>query len=98
MTTPPTRRVYTAINRPLLVCGVDRRLFLLALLVGVAVFNLSYSLVAGCVLFGTLYGVARWATVTDPRMLQILLASIRLRARYDAARHDRVEIVLRGPR
>ncbi len=97
-TTPPTRRVFKAINRPLLVCGVDRRLFLLALLVGVAVFNVSYSFVAGCVLFGVLYGVARWATLTDARMLQIILASITARARYDAARHDRVEIVLRGPR
>ena len=98
MATPPTRRVYRAINRPLLLCGVDRRLFLLALLVGVAVFNVLYSFVAGCLLFGVLYGAARWATALDARMLQIVLASMRVRARYDAARHDRVEIVIRGTR
>ena len=58
--TPPTRRVYRAINRPLLLCGVDRRLFLLALLVGVAVFNVLQGFLAGCLLFGVLYGAARW--------------------------------------
>ena len=38
-----THRVYKALHRPLTVCGVDRRLFFLALLMGAAMFNLFYS-------------------------------------------------------
>ena len=47
---------------------------------------LFYSLLAGTVLFALLYGVARWATLRDPQMLQILLRSAGVRRRYDAAR------------
>ena len=48
---PEYRPVYRALHRPLTVCGVDRRLFFLALLVGAATFNLFYSFLAGCLLF-----------------------------------------------
>jgi type IV secretory pathway TrbD component len=88
---PEYRPVYRALHRPLTVCGVDRRLFFLALLVGAATFNLFYSLLAGCLLFIVLYGLAYWSTTRDPQMLQILLRSGRCCARYDAAKHDPVE-------
>ena len=45
---PEYRPVYRSLHRPLTVCGVDRRLFFLALLVGAATFNLFYSFLAGC--------------------------------------------------
>jgi type IV secretory pathway TrbD component len=87
--------VYRSLHRPLTVCGVDRRLFFLALLVGAATFNLFYSFLAGCLMFGLIYGFA-WATATrDPQMLQILLRSSRLRERYDAAKHDRCTVEVR---
>ena len=91
---PTYRPVYKALHRPLTLCGVDRRLFFLALLVGVVAFNLFYSFVAGCVLFAVLYGCARWSTVHDPQFLQIVLRSSRNRRRYDAAKHVpyRVEV------
>lgn len=81
---PDYRPVYRSLHRPLTVCGVDRRLFFLALLVGAATFNLFYSLLAGCLLFGVLYGFALWSTSRDPQMLHILLRAGQLRARYDA--------------
>jgi type IV secretory pathway TrbD component len=86
---PEYRPVYRSLHRPLTVCGVDRRLFFLALLVGAAAFNLFYSFVAGCVLFAVLYMFAWWSTARDPQMLQILLRSGQARARYDAAKPDR---------
>jgi type IV secretory pathway TrbD component len=89
---PEYRPVYRALHRPLTVCGVDRRLFFLALLVGAATFNLFYSLLAGCLLFVVLYAFAYWSTTRDPQMLQILLRSGRGRARYDAAKRDPVEL------
>ena len=65
---PEYRQVYRSLHRPLTVCGVDRRLFFLALLVGAAAFNLFYSFMAGCLLFVALY----WLSVSiseylDPR-------------------------------
>ena len=92
---PTYRPVYKALHRPLTVCGVDRRLFFLALLVGAATFNLFYSLLAGCLVGGLLYGVARWSTAHDPQMLQILLRSSRARIRYDAAKHAERPVVQR---
>ena len=44
---PVVRPVHKALHRPLTVCGVDRRLFFLALLMGAATFNLFYSFLAG---------------------------------------------------
>ena len=66
---PTYRPVYKAIHRPLTVCGVDRRLFFLALILGAATFNLFYSFLAGLLMFGGLYGFALWATRRDPDVL-----------------------------
>lgn len=84
--TPAFRPVFRAIHRPLTVCGIDRRLFFLALLVGAATFNLFYSLAAGCLLFGVLYLFAWWSTSTDVQLLRILFRAGQARVRYDAAR------------
>ena len=92
---PEYRQVYRSLHRPLTVCGVDRRLFFLALLVGAGAFNLFYSFMAGCLLFVALYAFAWVSTTRDPQMLQILLRSGRGRGRYDAAKHDRVEMAFR---
>ena len=89
---PAYRPVYKALHRPLTVCGVDRRLFFLALLLGAATFNLFYSFMAGLLMFGGLYAFAVWATRHDPEMLRILLASSQARRRYDPGKHDRVDV------
>jgi len=88
---PECRKVHRALHRPLLMCGVDRRLFFLALLVGAATFNLFYSLLAGCLLSGLVYGVALWSRAYDPQMLQSLRRSRGLHSWYDGAKHDRQE-------
>ena len=89
---PTYRPVYKALHRRLTVCGVDRQLFFLALLLGAASFNLFYSFLAGLWMFLGLYGFALWATTRDPDMLRILLASSRVRRRYDPGKHEPVEI------
>ena len=76
---PIARPVYKALHRPLTVCGVDRRLFFLALLMGAATFNLFYSFLAGLLVFVGLYVFALWSTKRDPQMLRILLSSSRFR-------------------
>ena len=94
-TRPVARPVHKALHRPLTVCGVDRRLFFLALLMGAATFNLFYSFLAGLLVFVGLYIFALWSTKRDPQMLRILLSSSRFRPRYDPAKHEPVEITVR---
>ena len=86
---PEYRPVYRTLHRPLTICGVDRRLFFLALLVGAASFNLFYSFAAGCLLFAVVYLGALGCTRRDPQMLAILLRAAPLRVRYDAAKRAR---------
>lgn len=89
---PTPHPVYKALHRSLTVCGVDRRLFFLALLLGAATFNLFYSFLAGLLMFAGLYGFALVATRRDPEMLRILLTSSRARRRYDPGKHDPFEL------
>ena len=80
--------VYKAMIRPLTICGVERRLFFLALVLGAATFNLFYSLLAGVLMFAVVFAAARACGGLDIQMLPILLRSLGNRPRYDAARHD----------
>src|SRR5436305_7836508 len=89
---PSYRPVYKALHRPLTICGVDRRLFFLALLVGAATFNLFYSFLAGLLIAIGLYAFGLWAMRRDPEMLRILLASSRACRRYDPGKHQPVHI------
>jgi type IV secretory pathway TrbD component len=92
--TAERRPVYRVLHRPLTLCGVDRRLFILAAMGGAVTFNLAYSLIAGLLIFVAVYGFALWATKRDPEMLRILLRSSRVRRRYDPGKHDRVNLRL----
>src|SRR5690348_7665660 len=93
---PTFHPVYKALHRRLTLCGVERRLFFLALLLGAATFNLFYSFLAGLLMFALLYGVGLWASKRDPQMLRILLASSPLRRRYDPGKHHHAAIEVRS--
>jgi type IV secretory pathway TrbD component len=75
--------VYKSINRPLTIWGADRRLFLLALMLGAAVFNFFDSLAGGLIVFLALYAAARWLTATDPHLLRVLFNAGTVRTEYD---------------
>ena len=85
------RPVYRALHKPLTICGVDRRLFFLALLAGAVTFNLFYSFVAALLMTTAVYGGAL-TTRHDPQLLRVLLRSARFRTRYDAGKHTSVEV------
>jgi type IV secretory pathway TrbD component len=93
---PTIRPVYKALHRPLTLCGVDRRLFFLALTAGAAVFNLFYSFLAGFFTVAGLYVCALCATRRDPEMLRILLTSSRFKTRYDSLQHTRFDVQVRS--
>jgi type IV secretory pathway TrbD component len=95
--TPRVQPVYVSLNAPLTIGGAERRLFFLALALGAATFTFFGSLLAGLVMFLTLYLAARWTTRTDPQLLRIVLRSAGARARYDPAKLDPI-LVSRSPR
>ena len=76
-------KVHRSLSRPLTILGAERKLFFFAMCLGAAAFNLLGSLLGGLLLFLLLYGVARWATQTDPQILRFLLNAARLRREYD---------------
>jgi type IV secretory pathway VirB3-like protein len=78
--------VFRALNRPLLVCGVDRRLFFFLLTCCFALFVVTSSLVTSLALFVLLWSGGRLATNADPQFLRIALNSGRFGLRYDPAK------------
>lgn len=91
---PTCRPVHKALHRQLMICGVERRLFFMALLLGAATFNLFYSFLAGLLMFTGLYGFALSAAGRDPQLLHILLTSSRVRRRYDPGKHTPFDMVV----
>ena len=92
---PRAQPVYSAINRPLTIGGAERRLFLLALILGSATFTLFGSLFAGLLMFGALYLTARWITQTDPQLPRIALQSSVAHVRYDPGTLEYFSVIRR---
>ena len=84
--------VYRALNSPLTLLGVERRLFFFALAMGAAVFNLLHTFFGGILIFVLLYWFARWATKTDPEILRLLLNSAKSRTQYDPMKFSPVAL------
>jgi type IV secretory pathway TrbD component len=93
---PRLQPVYASINRPLTIGGADRRLFFVALVVGGATFTLFGSLLAGLLMFLTLYLGARSVTQRDPQLLRIVLRSAAARRRYDPGKFEYLTIKREG--
>ena len=92
---PRLQPVYTSINKPLTIGGTERRLFLVALVLGAGTFTFFGSLLAGVVMFLALYLAARWMTAHDPQWLRIVLRSAAAPVRYDSARLDAIRVLRR---
>ena len=75
--------VFRPLNAPLTLMGAERKLFFFALTMGAAVFNLLHTFFGGILMFSLLYWFARWATMTDPQILRLLLNSSKARTQYD---------------
>ena len=84
--------MHKALHRPLTVCGVDRRLFFLALLMGGATFNLFYSLLVRHPGVPRPLRLRALGHHRDPDMLRIVIASSGSRRRYDPGKHERFDV------
>src|SRR3982074_3670731 len=95
---PPLQPVYVSLNAPLTIGGAERRLFLLALILGAATFTFFGSLLAGVLMFSALYLAARWVTRADPQLLRVVLRASTARARYDAGTLEYFHVAACQPR
>ena len=75
---------YAILSEPLKVLGVERRFFLLAAILGGAIWNAVNSLLAGILVFGVLYVAGWFAWRYDQHLLNVVRVAIRYRNRYDA--------------
>lgn len=89
-------KVHRSLSRPLTILGAERKLFFFAMCLGAATFNLLGSLLGGLLMFLLLYGVARWATQTDPQILRFLLSAARLRTEYDPMKFSPIVVSRRA--
>jgi type IV secretory pathway VirB3-like protein len=98
MTTHP---IYAAINKPLLLLGVDRRACAAAIVTVLLPrivaalfrqFGWFHSLLGlrglflGAVLGGAIWTTARISAARDPQFVSVMLAEVKLRHRYEAGR------------
>jgi type IV secretory pathway TrbD component len=78
-----------ALNKPLLIVGIDRKLaglaFLLSVMVGA---NNGGSKIAAVVLFVALCAFGRRITRKDPNIFLVLNQARKQKALYDPAKHD----------
>jgi len=94
---PTYHPVYKSINKPLTILGAERRMFFMAVVMGGAAFNFFGSLLTGITMFLALYIFSRWATVTDPQILRILLNSSKFKVRYDPGKNMAFSVKERRP-
>ena len=88
----PAGRTWDYLHEVLLHWGGSIVIVGTIVVLGAATFNLFYSFLGGLLMFAGLYGFGLWATKRDPYMLRILLASSQARRRYDAGKHDAVDV------
>lgn len=79
------RPVFRALNKPMTLLGVERRLFFFILVVAFLLFQLSDALLPALAFFGVLMVAARGLTQADPQLMRVLLNSTRFQPRYDPA-------------
>jgi type IV secretory pathway VirB3-like protein len=84
-----THPIYAAINKPLLLLGVDRRVLALSIAVVLASLNVIRGLrgiEVGGIVGILIYLVGRFGAARDPQFVSLVLIASKLRRRYDAGR------------
>lgn len=90
-------RVWTghaSLSRPLTIMGVERRFFMLAATLAMAMWQILNSVTVSGLMFGTLYGAGLLAWRRDPAMLQIVAAGQTARTRYDPGKPSSATVEL----
>lgn len=79
--------MYRAVNKPMTVGGVERRMFGIVMIASLLVL-IAFGMTAAGLLFSLLFFAARVATKEDPRLPQIVIGARRFRVWYDPVKRD----------
>ncbi len=88
MQQPVSHPVYAALNKPLLLKGVDWRVFFVAVFGALGAFGTLRGIVGVCVailIFLFVWGAGLIATRRDPQFFSLFLCAAKLQRRYDAS-------------
>lgn len=77
--------VYGAMNKPTLIFGIDRKVFIASLLASALVAQLTTYFSAGVILFLIVAMATRAAMRRDPKFPEVILATARMSRLYDSA-------------
>lgn len=80
--------VYRAVNKPMTVGGVERRMFGIVM-IGSLLVLIAFGMTGAVLTFSVLFVAARLATREDPRLPRIIIGSRRFRTWYDPAKRNR---------
>ena len=81
-----TNPIHRSLNKPLIILGVERKLFFFSTIIAAGVFNFFGSFLGGLLMFAVLLIAARMATADDPQLLRILINASKFKSRYDPAK------------
>lgn len=77
--------VYGAMNKPTLIFGVDRKVFIASLLLSAVVAQVTTYFSLGVILFLAIAATMRIAMRRDPKFPEVILATARMSRLYDSA-------------
>jgi type IV secretory pathway TrbD component len=83
---------YRSLNKRLVLCGCDRRLFLSGLFAGVSMLMLFGSFTFSLVVF-SVFATAGWFQARDPVLLRLLLSFDRPPAQFDPAKFQPFPVI-----
>jgi type IV secretory pathway TrbD component len=83
---------YRALNKRLVLCACDRRLFLSGLFAGVSMLMLFGSLTFGVVIF-SVFATTGWFQARDPVLFLLLLSFGRHPAQFDPAKFQPFSVI-----
>ena len=83
--------VCRAINKPMSIGGVERRMFGLAMM-GSSLVLIAFGVTGAVLTFGLFFLAARWVTKEDPQLPRIIMAARRFPILYDPIKRERYEI------
>jgi type IV secretory pathway TrbD component len=78
--------VYVAPNKRMLIFGVDRIVFIAALIGSALIVAAAKSFLAGAVVFGAVFWVSRWLTKDDVKLRSVIWERFKLSSLYDSGR------------
>lgn len=92
---PRVNQVVRALYRPTTIAGLRSECFWITVVVSLAAFSLTKSLLIPAGVGGVAFRLGMWITGKDRQIVRVVAASLWVRTVYDSRKPSRVEVVVR---